>query len=593
MDSAVRSNYFNPYWGDTDTKIDSVHLIYSDSIATSLSTGSVYNSGIQYGNHLDPLTIESKWLIDHIENSFYVWNTSKLANGLDFDEFKELILPYRYRNEALDLTSSKYRELYWDIIQADSSIDLESIVNKLNTYSTKMSCIEKTGPHIGNFAFYDLMHFNTLGCDRHSEWMCRVLNACGVPAALDFTPSWKNRNRGHFWVSVRDKTGNYHPFTPMWQPLHDSIYFSETSKVFRLTYTKQSNPATLNKDGEEIPSAFSNPRILDVTELYHKVTNLTIPVNQTGNRRELGYLSIFSPDGWKPIGWGKYVNKNSALFFEKVPVSTIYASGLQVDGQITPNTHPFYVQEDGQIVYIVPDSTKRIDIHVKRKFHEKGHLIEMMEKMIGTKVLASTTIDFSDFDTLHILTRQDLSAMSTKSIPMKLKKAYRYIRLIPEGENELNLTGLKIFAKSSQDFESKSIKYKPLTNDNRYDELQNDNPDTFTTLKVLEIDLMLPMLIDAIEITPRNSNNGIVPGDTYELLYFDKHWISAGITLASTNSLTFKNIPANTLYWLRNLDRGREEQAFLYNGERQIFINEDNYINNSWVPFGECMKELY
>src|SRR5690606_22172173 len=128
--------------------------------------------------------------------------------------------------------------------------------------------------------------------------------------------------------------------------------------------------------------------------------NLSIPVNERGADRQLGYLSIFSPDGWKPVGWGNYIDNNGAVFFKKVPVSTIYISGLYSESEIIPNTPPFYVQDDGQIMYIVPDSTKRITVNVKRKFHEKRHLIEMMEKMVGTKVLASNSRDFSDAEVL-------------------------------------------------------------------------------------------------------------------------------------------------------------------------------------------------
>lgn len=50
----------------------------------------------------------------------------------------------------------------------------------------------------------------------------------------------------------------------------------------------------------------------------------------------------------------------------------------------------------------------------------------------------------------------------------------------------------------------------------------------------------------------------------YELFYQSgvKGWISLGVQTATTNELTYRNIPEGALLWLRNLTRGKEEQVF-------------------------------
>ena len=78
--------------------------------------------------------------------------------------------------------------------------------------------------------------------------------------------------------------------------------------------------------------------------------------------------------------------------------------------------------------------------------------------------------------------------------------------------------------------------------------------------------------IDAIRYIFRNDDNCIRPGDTYELFYHSKgQWLSAGRQTADTTILQYEKVPSNTLYWLRNYTRGREERPFTYENGKQIW----------------------
>ena len=63
---------------------------------------------------------------------------------------------------------------------------------------------------------------------------------------------------------------------------------------------------------------------------------------------------------------------------------------------------------------------------------------------------------------------------------------------------------------------------------------------------------------------PRNDDNFITPGNSYELFYQDgvMGWRSLGKQIATTYELIHTNIPEGALLWLRNLTRGKEEQIF-------------------------------
>ncbi len=591
MDSLVNMCYFSPYISDTNDETEARHRAFSGIVSNRLLLQQ-YNITQHEGIYPDLENIKAEWLIDHIDNAFGVWENAAPARWLSFSEFKEIILPYRYRIEMLDLRSSEYKSSFFNMLMPHATdVNLGTMVDKINTYTSGMSCLKKTDRMLGKLGPYDLLQFNALGCDRHSEWTARVLNACGIPAVYDFTPLWRNRDRNHFWVAVRDSMGVYHPFTPMWQSLHDTIYFKETSKVFRLTYEKQPSPGNFRGNGEKIPPVFKNPYLKDVTDQYHRVVNLTVPVKLPVHQNEFTYLAIFGASGWRPIGWGQYDRDRKNVLFEKVPTSVLYVAGKSVGENVSPETDPFYVDEKGKIISVVPDPIKRINVTVKRKFHEKGHLIDMMEKMIGARIMGANQPDFSDAELLHTLSQMDLADMKAKAIPMRSGKSYRYLRCVPDSSEKLNLAGFRVFAKRNK--QAEEVFYRPLADTVSYHMIKDEDPETFVTVRSLEIDLGEQLNLNAIEVTPRNSNNAVTPGDHYELYYFDKKWVSAGVIKASGPSVTFSAVPSGTLYWLRNLDRGKEEQAFLYDGKRQIFINEDNYIDYEWIPFSESIRYLY
>ena len=60
--------------------------------------------------------------------------------------------------------------------------------------------------------------------------------------------------------------------------------------------------------------------------------------------------------------------------------------------------------------------------------------------------------------------------------------------------------------------------------------------------------------------------------DTYELFYWDNgSWNTAGIQVAAADLLTYTDIPNGTIYWLRNLSRGKEERIFTYENGKQVW----------------------
>jgi len=85
------------------------------------------------------------------------------------------------------------------------------------------------------------------------------------------------------------------------------------------------------------------------------------------------------------------------------------------------------------------------------------------------------------------------------------------------------------------------------------------------------LDLKVPQTISQVGFAPRNDTNNIEPNNLYELFYWDKGWESLGKQRAKDNFLNYENVPKNSLFWLRNLTKGKEERIFTYDKGKQIW----------------------
>jgi hypothetical protein len=85
------------------------------------------------------------------------------------------------------------------------------------------------------------------------------------------------------------------------------------------------------------------------------------------------------------------------------------------------------------------------------------------------------------------------------------------------------------------------------------------------------LDLGIPKSISKIVFTPRNRDNYIRPGDNFELFYLDKEWKSAGRQTSASDSLVYRDIPENTLLYLKNYSRGMQERIFTFESGKQIW----------------------
>lgn len=85
------------------------------------------------------------------------------------------------------------------------------------------------------------------------------------------------------------------------------------------------------------------------------------------------------------------------------------------------------------------------------------------------------------------------------------------------------------------------------------------------------MDLGRPCLIGMIEYAPRNRDNFVRKGDSYELFCWSQgRWQSLGVQTATSYELNY-SVPRNSLLYLKNHTRGKDERIFECRNGEQLF----------------------
>lgn len=90
-------------------------------------------------------------------------------------------------------------------------------------------------------------------------------------------------------------------------------------------------------------------------------------------------------------------------------------------------------------------------------------------------------------------------------------------------------------------------------------------------IKILKADTSTMITARIDRKYPEDNSNKIIPGNKYEVYYWDKGWKSIGIQKAEKDYLIYNNIPKNALLYIKNLDAGVQERIFTIENGKQIW----------------------
>ena len=526
--------------------------------------------------------ITAEFLIRNIEQAFEVWKESPWAQHLSFEDFCELILPYKVmQGQEFDNWREYCRTMFnhsLDIIRhipllIRNPVMVGNIVNQ--------NMRREIYPRISFCQRLPITRMSTLlqipaaMCDDYAVMILAVMRAKGIPVAIDFTPQWPFRSRGHSWNVLLKNTGKMGIFegigTPVGTP-HKQDHIM--AKVYRKTFAINREIERIHQVESAVPDFLRTPFIKDVTDEYMVTTDVTIPLR---NRPDFhyAYLAVFDNANWVPISWGR-ASRRSVTFRSMghdvvyLPVRYTRFGGVEAIG------NPFILTIRGDVRELAPDTLNRQTLRLYRKFPLMPRAFIGVERLIGAEIQAANEADFSDLVTIHRF--DDVKKDIRIDYP---SQKFRYWRFLSAPDGFVNLAEMLFWERGSEESIWGEIigTSGSRRSGNRYRKqaVFDGNFLTFFYAPVptdawVGMDFGKPVDIARIVCFMRADGNYIEPGDEYELLYWrDGGWQSLGRKIATDFYLVYENSPTNALFLLRNHTKGIEERIFTYENGRQVF----------------------
>ncbi|TJY68379.1 hypothetical protein FAZ19_03750 [Sphingobacterium alkalisoli] len=413
----------------------------------------------------------------------------------------------------------------------------------------------------------------------------------------------------------------------------------KASKVYRRTYgVNRETPYFQAGSSEYIPEELASPLLRDQTFRYHQTITLRIPL-AADVPNKLAYLCLFQGDKLNAVAWGKIDHRKKEAVFEQVPLHTVFVPLYYTeDGKEQPFGTPFLIESDqgdalalfpepltenkpskafdfrmqnGRLeqnaffqektlslryVELYPNGQRHDDMVLIRKYPEKAHLKILQQRLKGGYFIG---FEGKKKDTLAVL--QEGAVPYWQEVPLNNKEAYRYYRFYagPGKSYKMNLAEMEFLGQPSERHAHAAPSPLPIFSpkdtgkvddrglvriqgtpgalspgaENLYDGDINTVMNDFRT----SIDFGSPVAITHVRFIPRSAHNGIIPRDVYRLYYHDgRSWKVHQTDTARYNFVHFRQVPAGTVYWLRNLSQGKEELPFFYTNDKQDFIHIEN-----------------
>lgn len=559
----------------------------------------------------DTKKINWKFLIDHIDNAFTVWRKSPFAKNLSFDEFKEYILPYTsIDNLGVNVSGKCLNQAFQNILMKDSSYS--RTVQNYNNFISYAKKIRKNTSEYPYGNIYDLFCENGTDCVGSAGYACNILRSIGLPLVVEYNIAYSCWSGRHFHCNFyNDSTNCWQTFSPEVSiPGELDLSKALTLNIYRLLFKAQpETPYFLKQKDEYVPEELSHPCIKDVSRNYKETVSIKLPFNFTKTHNNLAYLAVFTndEDGIIPVTWGRINNLKDSIIFDNVVLDNVYFPIYYPTERYEAFANPFYITKNscGQILihYIKPNKNEK-PIHnviINRKFPVKKNILETDSNIVGGYFWAANQEDFKDSVTLYSIT--NTPDYWFKEYMLNNNQAYKFYGFTASTPYSLLLSKLEWITQSSFNYPNpippsplhclvpndtvllkKDVKLVQLI-DSLYEEddeayVYDNNMQTCPNrLSNIILALDSPRIITQVRFSLWNAENGIKPGNTYDLYMWDKKWKYIETQTAQYEYLSFKTLYHNRLYWLHNRTEGKEEMPFLIIKGKQRFIYWNNLFD--------------
>lgn len=285
---------------------------------------------------LDIDTINSGFLIEHINNAFNTCQKSTWDSKYDFDLFCEFILPYRVANEGIEPYSNHFQEKYKHL-QKQNIVETATLLN--NEINNEISYDERlvVNPNV--------QHIMTTEKTRTGDlrdiniYKVLALRSLGIAAALDYTPFFADSILGCYSTTIiltdNNKlvlTSSDNQPTPYPQ--------GKVAKVYRRSH-KNDPQSLFSIKGKKThtPPFLGNYNYLDVTDEYLQTADVTIDFADTS---QFVYLAVFNENNWRPVEWAR-AGADGKAHFLNMGTGVVYRVVIVLDEEVVVVGEEFYL----------------------------------------------------------------------------------------------------------------------------------------------------------------------------------------------------------------------------------------------------------
>lgn len=522
--------------------------------------------------------IKAAYLIENIEDAFKAWELP-WSQHLNFKEFCEYILPYRFIDESLipwrGLINKKYGYLIDSLktVKINDPVKVCEIFNKKISYNWAYSHVLTEYPVA--MTVDNLMKAKMGSCTQQTGFAIFAMRALGIPVVHEQVPHYGNRSLGHDFNAVLGKDKKFVSFEVGVKQMGEVV---ETRfgwdylipKIYRRTYAEISNSLAAKKSGEEIPFYFRNSNLVDVTAQYLAVSDVEINlVNPASENNQFVYLCVFDNQNWKAVAWSQITNHTAV--FKNMGQGFIYMPMYYKNSQLVPASHSIQLDKFGKVTSLIP-VLKQQNLKLKRKYKPKKWLNGLT---LGGKFQASNKSDFSNAVDLYQI--KDTLRLISKDIPIKSDKKYRYVRYVIPPNSKGDMAEISFYSGTNKKIKGKIITSKNIRNENSIKNVFDEKTLTFVRIEEkkdaawLGLDFGEKKKITQFSFCPRTDKNNVLKGLNYELFYWKNGWKSLGVNKVKIHDLDYESPISNTVYLLRCLDEGKEERIFTYEKDKQIW----------------------
>lgn len=569
---SVKSNHTNKLFNF----LDSIYPLKSELIdLKNYKDFTKKNTDFEYDYIDDIDQINSTFLIDNIDKSFCFWKTP-WTNHLNFEQFCEYILPYRISDEYLENWRQIYQFKYHSVFNGinKDSLTLETACELLNNEIRKTNkCkIHTLNSYVDGIKPSTLINLNFGTCRDYCYHGIYAMRSLGIPVAIDMIPN------GHAWnvlITANGPKDFLAADDSLGKHLIKQTKYRRIPKVYRQTFSENTNELILSSKTTDVPDVFANPFYKDVTSEYFNGANINVTINSK-NKNMFAYLCQHDVN-FRFVDWARIYDKKAS--FKNLGDSIVYFPVCYNSGLIEHVGFPVAVKNNAKTQIILkPNKSTTQNMVLYRKFPFRDRLEFLWKRTIGGKFQGANNPDFSDASDLFVINKMPDKMMNTILID---KSSYRYIRYLSPDNSHCGIAEIEFYENDN----TKPLSGTVIGTDGYFERCID-----CTKYKVFDgnwltcydaekpngawvgLDLGEKKDIRKIRFIPRNDDNFVRIGDEYELIYMDfDGWKTMGRKVADCDSIVYKNVPSNCVYLLRNHTKGREERIFTYENGKQVW----------------------